>query len=153
MRIAALLVLTIALLAPMTAIPQTPGSMGGSVGKQDKSISGSDESSRPAPAATSKKSAKPKEPVQTASKSSCQKIVGTWKWHLGLQAMTFSADGQVRSSLGVTGTWTCSPAGLRASYSNAVNEQYTVSPDGDLMFVKTSWGGGISFTATRIGAN
>ena len=127
------------------------GSTGGTIGKTDKSISGDREEPRHERAEPRKKPA-PKETSHTASGSSCRNIVGTWKWYLGLSQTTYLADGTSRSTFGTTGTWQCAGNGISGEWSNgSIKEHYVLSPDGDILFVRSSWNGGVSFAATREG--
>ena len=128
------------------------GSTGGTVGKQDKSLSGGEETSAP------RRDTRPGKPAPATSSSPpreketrCMAIVGTWTWYLGLTEATFNQNGSMRNSNGGTGTWTCPRAIGSATWSNGppVTETYTMSKDGNSLSVVSAWGGGIKFTATR----
>src|SRR5579863_2954909 len=81
------------------------GSTGGSIGKQDKSISG-DEADRPRAASHPKRSAAKVQ--ETSSGHSCGKIVGRWSWYLGVSESVFYKDGSAtHPASGATGKWTC----------------------------------------------
>jgi hypothetical protein len=131
--------------APCLAQVQ-PGSTGGTIGKQDKSISGGEEADRPRAAPHPKRSAGPQ---QTSSSNTCA-LVGTWSWYRGLTEMTFLPGGTMRSSVGPVGsTWTCTGKRTARSIASGNKEQYAIAEDGKSMFVTSTWGGGIAFTATR----
>jgi hypothetical protein len=147
---ATILLFTVAVSAPFagTAFAQA-GSTGGTLGNTDKSISGDREQPR---REEPRKRVTPKESNHTASGSSCRNIVGTWKWYLGLGQTTYLADGTSRSTFGTTGTWQCAGNAISGEWSNgSIKEHYVLSPDGDTLFVHSSWNGGVSFTATREG--
>jgi hypothetical protein len=134
----------------LTAMPSASlaqaGSTGGTVGKQDKSVSGGSGSA----VAPLKKNIAPSEASQSPIKSSCRNVVGEWKWYLGLTVTTFSADGALKNSSGAaTGTWMCTGAAISGIWTNGAKEHYTLSPDGNSLLVNSSWGGGITFAATR----
>src|ERR1700733_10617305 len=93
MRKATFPILAAMVLAPAVAVSQVPGSTGGSVGKQDKSVSGGTGTSQAQPTA---RSGKNNAPAQTAG--SCRNVVGTWKWYLGLSETVYFSDGSIRHS-------------------------------------------------------
>jgi hypothetical protein len=142
----------VAILCAIVALPLTnhvalaqAGSAGGSVGKQDKSVSGASGSAVAPP----KKNTVPSAASQSPIKSSCRNVVGEWKWYHGLIVVTFSADGVLRNTLPDHGTWTCAGGVLSGVWDTGVKEQYTLSPDGNSLLVNSSWGGGVTFAATR----
>ena len=121
------------------------GSVGGTIGKTDKSVSGGEEQPH-----SRAKPQKDKTDATPATRSSpCRDIVGTWKWYLGLSETTFLADGSARHSSGATGKWQCVGSAISAVWSNGVKEHYVLSPDGNSLSVDTSWNGGVSFVVTR----
>ena len=71
------------------------GSTGGTIGKQDKSVSGG-ESASPS---------RPKEKLQENVVDACKHVPGTWSWVLG--TTTFKSDRTSTHSWGNSGTWTC----------------------------------------------
>jgi hypothetical protein len=79
------------------------GSMGGTVGKQDKSVSGGEE-----PAETKSQTHRSASvPAEGRSKSSgCGNVVGAYKWALGTTTV-FKANGTTANSSGNQGNWTC----------------------------------------------
>jgi hypothetical protein len=145
--IALLALLHFALANASAALAQA-GSTGGIIGKQDKSISGDEEADRPRAVPHPKRPAAKAQ--ERSSANSCSRIVGTWSWYRGVTEMTFLKGGTLRSSTGAIATWTCtSGRSARSLGSNGSKEQYTVSQDGKSMFVTSTWGGGVTFTATR----
>jgi hypothetical protein len=127
------------------------GSIGGVVGKRDKSISGGAEEDAPRPAPHPR----PQHSVATQSPTSgpCDAIVGKWLWYRSLSTMTFIKDGTFRSNFGVAANWTCAGTRSARSDSNGVKEEYKISQDGKSMHVDSTWGGGVTFTATRLNGN
>ena len=127
------------------------GSIGGVVGKTDKSISGGAEQDAIRQASHSK----PEHSVarQVPTSGPCDAIVGTWLWHRGLSTMTFTKDGALRNSFGATSNWTCAGRRSARSGSGGSHEEYKISADGNSMHVDSTWGGGVTFTATRLNGN
>jgi hypothetical protein len=133
--------------APCVAQVQ-PGSTGGSIGKIDKSISGGEEANQPRVAPRPKREMGAQ---QTSSGQACA-LVGTWLWYRGVTEMTFHPGGTMQSN--VTGRlankWTCTGKRTARSALGEAHEEYTISQDGKSMFVTSTWGGGVTFTATRV---
>jgi hypothetical protein len=133
------------------------GSTGGTIGKQDKSLSGGEDTPSPR---RDTRPAKPASPAASLSplrekETRCMAIVGTWTWYLGITETVFNQNGSMRNSNGVTGTWTCPRAPGSATWSNGppATETYTMSQDGNSLSVVSAWGGGVRFTATRRSQN
>jgi hypothetical protein len=96
------------------------GSTGGTIGKQNKSVSGSDEGAAPR-----REVAKP--PGQASSP--CAKLPGTWSWFVNGD-VTIRANGtHVQGNL--TGTWTCSNGQVVLVWSHGFTDRLTLSPDGN----------------------
>jgi hypothetical protein len=131
----------LAITATSNAAFAQAGSTGGSIGKQDKSISGGEGANKPRVASHSK------QPV--ASGKDCSAIAGTWSWYLGVTEMTFLEGGTWRSSSGITGPWNCIGPRTAVTISEGSKSQYVIAQDGKTMFVTSTWGGGVTFTATR----
>jgi hypothetical protein len=127
------------------------GSTGGTLGKTDKSVAGERDDEPPQTHRISRPPPRPKDKAVSAQDSSCKDIVGTWKWYLGLSQTTFLADGSAHNSAGAAGTWKCNGASVTATWEGGVVDRYSVSRDGDSLFATSSWGGGVSFAASRIG--
>lgn len=139
------------LLLVSPALAQQAGSAGGVVGKTGKSLSGG-EAASPRSRPPQEKRAAPA--PRKESGASCRDIVGTWKWYLGVTRMVFSSDGTVSNTDGNTGTWRCTGAATSSAvYANRVKESYSISKDGNSLFVSSTWRGGTAFTATRLGRN
>jgi hypothetical protein len=102
-----------------------PGSTGGTVGKQDKAVSGGNtpQESRPS---TSKR-----EPHLSVAKiSSCGRIAGTWQW--GGYTVVVKQDGSAHNSYGnVDGTWTCKDRDYVFVFAGAFIEHVTLSTNGN----------------------
>jgi len=127
------------------------GSIGGSVGKQDKSISGETPDVRAAPQAK-RAAAKAGE---TSSGHACDRIVGRWSWYLGLTDSIFRKDGTaLHPASGTPGKWSCAGKTVNvvwATGGKGRTDRITLLPDGDSIFVVSPWGGGIKFTGSRRG--
>jgi hypothetical protein len=145
----ALLALSHLVSANVSSALAQAGSTGGTIGKQDKSISGGEEADKPGAAPRSKR------PITSNEASpgfSCRRIVGRWKW--GPSVMTFSQNGTVRQSVtGNTGTWTCSGAVVRSVMATGDRDRAVLSDDGNSASVTTTWAGGLTFTVTRLGGD
>ncbi|MBI4275517.1 MAG: hypothetical protein HY659_12550 [Rhizobiales bacterium] len=112
------------------------GSIGGTIGKQGKSVSGGDESSpptqaapTPAPPASGSQRSASREPAR----SGCRSIAGTWNWSGGLfgrNDTVFSSDGTAKHRSGFTGTWNCQGGGIYLHWKNWWQGSLQLSPDG-----------------------
>jgi hypothetical protein len=136
----------VGMLSVSAAAQLQPGSTGGTVGKQDKSISGGEERDRPRAASHPKQSATKSQ--ETSSGSACGRIVGRWLWYLGITETVFDQNGTAHNS-GHTGKLTCAGATIRIAWDHGYVDHATVSPDGRSISVVSTWGGGLRFTATR----
>ena len=146
----ALLVLSHFACANVSSVLAQAGSTGGTVGKQDKSISGGAEADRPRAAPHSKRPASNSQ--ETSSGPACSRIVGTWKWGggFGPTEMVFNQNGTVRQSLtGSTGNWSCAGTIVKTVFANGSTDRIAISKDGNSASVTTTWGGGQSFKVTR----
>jgi hypothetical protein len=152
---ALLLALSHLVFANTSSVSAQAGSIGGTVGKQDKSISGDEEADRPRAAPHLKRPAS--RAPEASSGHSCRKIVGTWSWYLGVSDSAFYNDGTARhSTSGATGKWTCAGGTVNVvwSYEGTVRtDRITLSQDGNSIFVVSPWGGGIKFTGKRRGGD
>jgi hypothetical protein len=127
------------------------GSIGGTIGKQDKSISGSEQADRPRAAPH------PKQPAAKAQETSpghfCGRIVGRWSWYLGVSESVFHKDGTaLHPASGTAGKWTCAGNTVNVVWGNggaARTDRITVSQDGNSILVVSPWGGGVKFTGSR----
>jgi hypothetical protein len=131
------------------------GSIGGSVGKQDKTISGSEEADRPRAAPHPNPPAA--KPHESASGRSCSRIVGRWSWYLGVSDSVFHRDGSaLHPASGTPGKWTCTGDTVSVVWGtggSSRTDRITLLPDGNSIFVDSPWGGGIKFTGTRRGGD
>jgi len=146
----ALLALSHLAFANVSLVLAQAGSIGGTIGKQDKSISGGEEADRPRAAPHSKRRATNSQ--ETSSGPACGRIVGTWKWGggLGLTEMVFNQNGTVRQSLtGSAGRWSCAGTIVKTVFANGSTDRIAISKDGNSASVITTWGGGHSFKVTR----
>jgi hypothetical protein len=140
--------------AHLSAAFAQAGSIGGSVGKQDKTISGSEEADRPRAAPHPKTQAA--KPQESASGHSCNRIVGRWSWYLGVSDSVFHKDGTaLHPASGTPGKWTCTGDTVSVVWATGATsrtDRITLLPDGSI-FVDSPWGGGIKFTGTRRGGD
>lgn len=140
-------------LGPARSAFAQAGSTGGTIGKQDKSISGGAESDRPRAAPQPNRSAAKTQ--ETPSGRSCNRIVGTWSWYLGVSDVIFHKDGSaLHPASGATGKWSCAGDTVNVvwNYQGTLRtDRMTLSRDGSSIFVVSPYGGGIKFTGTRRG--
>lgn len=99
------------------------GSVGGTIGKQDKSISGGEETSRPRAAPLPKRSAE-----KARETSSCKGLVGSWTFSNGI-GVVFKAGGDLSSTHDDGGKWTCE-GGMVAARWRKWTDHYVISSDG-----------------------
>ena len=110
------------------------GSAGGTIGKQDKSISGS-ERAVPRPAKNQRQGRnKPSPASGRNAQKSCRSIVGTWaSWASGVygkQDTKIRADGTIEHPTS-KGTWSCTAGEyIHVWDSFGARGPYTLSPDG-----------------------
>ena len=141
--------------ANLSAAFAQAGSIGGSVGKQDKTISGSEEADRPRAAPHPNPSGT--KPHESASPHSCNRIVGRCSWYLGVSDSVFHRDGSaLHPASGTPGKWTCAGDTVSVVWGTggaSRTDRITLLPDGNSIFVDSPWGGGIKFTGTRRGGD
>jgi len=122
------------------------GSTGGTIGKQDKSISGGGEADTARAGPQLKRSATKSQ--GTPSSHSCNRIVGNWTWYLGLTETVFNQNGTAQNVAGkATGTWTCTGGRAVAKWSTGYVDRMSISSDGDSLSITNNLG--VAFTATR----
>ncbi len=123
------------------------GNIGGTIGKQDKTVSGSEEKPTP-PSKNSKPTKRRAATNQSApvARDSC-KLVGNWSWALGLSNVVFKADRSTSHTRGYTGKWSCTKGTVVITWNHGVTDRGTLSDDGTTLRVSSSIG--INFRATR----
>ena len=135
------------LMAPASGIAQVqPGSTGGSVGKQDKSISGGGSLEVPGP---TPREAKPHQTTKTSpgkENSSCGRIVGTWKMGAGIRVVV-KRDGTAHHDFAGNGTWKCDDGQYVFVWSNGITDHMSVSADGASIAGTNSVG--MTYSGTR----
>jgi hypothetical protein len=122
------------------------GSTGGTVGKQDKSVSGGEEADRPRAAPQPKRAAANTREI--SSGAACGRIVGTWNWPNG-STVFFSKGGNTGTTgQPPNGTWKCSGSKIIAAYNNGWRAECVLALDGNSMTITTNLLPG-TYTATR----
>jgi hypothetical protein len=141
------------LLASAGAVAQVqPGSTGGNVGQQDKSMSGGSLPEDSLPAARKQKPHRPvanqrNEEPDKAKVSSCGRIAGTWKWGLGY-IVVVKMDGTAHHAGVGSGTWTCSGGQYVFVWPGAgITDHVSLSTDGNSIAGSNSIG--MTFAGTR----
>jgi hypothetical protein len=121
-----------------------PGSIGGSVGKTDKSISGAVEDSRPAEptnkrsrSTSSNRTGERPSGQDEVARSACGRIPGVWTangWYnaiYGRGDVVLGADGSARHVSGIVGTWVCRGDHFVMDWKNWSHGEGTLSKDGN----------------------
>ncbi|MEI7806562.1 MAG: hypothetical protein WCI56_14680 [Hyphomicrobiales bacterium] len=137
------------LLTGASAALAQSGSMGGSIGKQGKAVSGGDERSAPpaaAPAPRKRKAAvtpddggDDEQPRVKRGGGSCGRVAGNWTangwWNaiFGRGDVILRADGSARHNSGIVGTWTCSGGTFVMDWKNWAHGEGSLSPDGNII--------------------
>lgn len=104
------------------------GSTGGTIGKQDKSVSGDSPAVESAPAAKPRPRRSANDAPARANGESCGRISGTWQWWNGGETV-FRMDGTASHTSGQTATWTCSDGNYVVSWSTGI-DKLRISSDG-----------------------
>jgi hypothetical protein len=146
-RITLLAILHLAFANASSAFAQA-GSVGGTIGNQDKTISGGEQADRPRAAPHPKRAAT--NSSETSSGPACSRIVGTWSWGYGVTEMVFYANGTVRQSVtNNRGSWTCAGSVVTSVFASGDRDRISMSKDGNSASVTTTWAGGHTFSVTR----
>jgi hypothetical protein len=94
------------------------GSTGGTIGKQNKSVSGSEEGT-----------GRPLKSPRKANVSGCAKAIGTWGWFNGGTTI-IKADGTATSEA-ATANWSCINGQVVITWSTGWNDRLSISADGN----------------------
>jgi hypothetical protein len=105
------------------------GSIGGTLGKTDKSASGGDEQIDSSVAHRRRPPARHSAMTERSTVGSCQGIVGTWKWPLG-HDWVFDQNGSTHSTRGYTGNWRCDGGAVVINWSSGEIDHLTIAQDG-----------------------
>ena len=115
------------------------GSTGGTIGKQDKSVSGGEEKAEP-------KYQPSRVAPSHVNEAECAKLVGTWTWPGGMT--TFNADHTMRHNSGNHGTWSCKGRDVTITWADGVGiDLATFTVTGELSVHSTKLG--ITFAANK----
>lgn len=141
-------------LTPQIFLAQA-GSAGGTIGKQDKSLSGEERAEPPRRAPAQKPRAasgpaKEAEPSRSAD-SRCRNIAGAWTWTSSLPTVgiALKSDGRAEATNGSIGRWSCAGGIFTVTWQNGVVDRLVVSETGTTMS-GTSGFLGVTITATKI---
>jgi hypothetical protein len=151
-NVIASLVLSHLAFANMSLALAQAGSTGGTVGKQDKSISGGAAPDEPSHSTRGHKPhrsvAKPSDKaIREIRGTACGPIAGTWKWALG-QTSVIKSNGSANNSNGSTATWTCKRGQYIFVWSNGYTDHATRSIDGNHIDAVNNIG--FKFSGTRL---
>lgn len=100
------------------------GSTGGTIGKTDKSESGSE----PAATAPASQPRKPSGAARNVPASSCNRMPGSWSWFNGV-TVVIRADGTA-SDGPHTARWSCSNGAVVMHWSHGYTDRLSLSQDG-----------------------
>jgi hypothetical protein len=122
------------------------GGTGGTIGKQDKSASGGEESVKAKP-----RPHKATQVAKTEEKSgkvagACAYAVGTFTGAFGITEV-IKPDGTSTHSADGTGKWTCSDGKVSISWNNNITDYFTPTADGSFPVVNSI---GFHFTMKRL---
>jgi hypothetical protein len=101
------------------------GSVGGTIGKQDKSISGDG----PVDSRTQHGPHAAKNPAMASPSGPCARILGTWRWYNGV-IVTVNANGTTTQSDGNSATVVCGEGTYTFTWLRIATTQMTLSSDG-----------------------
>jgi hypothetical protein len=127
------------------------GSTGGTIGKQEKSISGGEETpASRSPAKTKRKSSETN--AATASGKGCGRIIGVWTWRSSVFSWRIAVrpNGVATHSIdnGISGTWSCKDDNAVFVWANGrYLDHVTLSPEPDRLEGTNK--DGVKFTGIR----
>lgn len=120
--------------ANVTAALAQAGSTGGTIGKQDKSISGGEDAAHSERAAPIRKPPRPsRQSAATAPTGDpCGRIVGTWRWYNGVSVTVHSNSNTTTQSDGNSATVVCAGGTYSFTWGGIISHtvRETVSSDG-----------------------
>jgi len=119
------------LLCQQSAFAQA-GSTGGTIGKQDKSISGGEDAADSQRAVSMRKPPRPsRQSAATAPTGGpCSRIVGTWLWYNGVSVTVHSSSNTTTQSDGNSATVVCAGGTYSFTWLGIHTVRETLSSDG-----------------------
>jgi hypothetical protein len=127
----ALLALSHLVCANVSSALAQAGSTGGTIGKQDKSISGGGDATESQHAVPTRKHPRAaSHSVATAPAGGpCSRIIGTWLWSNGV-SVTVNSNNKTTQSDGSTASVVCAEGVYTFTWLGFAKAQMTLSPDG-----------------------
>ncbi|MDP1865937.1 MAG: hypothetical protein Q8L13_06280 [Bradyrhizobium sp.] len=104
------------------------GSIGGTIGKTDKSQSGADEAPSIRPEPGTRKPARKADTPRNVASSSCSKMPGNWAWFTGVTAV-IRANGTATAGP-YSATWTCANDSVVMHWNHGYTDRLRLSRDG-----------------------
>jgi hypothetical protein len=104
------------------------GSIGGTIGKTDKSQSGADEAPSIRPESRTRKPTRQADTPHNVAPSSCSKMPGTWAWFTGVTAV-IRANGTATAGP-YSATWTCANDSVVMHWNHGYTDRLRLSRDG-----------------------
>ena len=145
MRLIATLASVAMLISLSTTAFAQAGSIGGIVGKMDKSISGEAAPNQPRAPVSHKSPAQ-----QGPSGGGCGNILGTWTsgWSslFGAGDVTINQGGGATHKSGITGRWSCNDGKVIIVWSHGYTDRLSMSADGQSLTGKNQTGAAVSLS-------
>ena len=104
------------------------GSIGGTIGKTDKSQSGADEAPSARPEPRTRKPTKQADLPRNVATSSCSKMPGNWAWFTGVTAV-IRPNGTATAGP-YSATWTCANDSVVMHWNHGYTDRLRLSRDG-----------------------
>lgn len=104
------------------------GSIGGTIGKTDKSHSGTDEAPSIRPEPRTRKPTKQADLPRNVATSSCSKMPGNWAWFTGVTAV-IRPNGTATAGP-YSATWTCADDSVVMHWNHGYTDRLRLSRDG-----------------------
>jgi hypothetical protein len=128
--IRAAVIVALSLALPASALAQA-GSTGGTIGKQDKSISGGDDAANSERAVPMRKPRPARQSAVTAPTGGpCSRIVGTWLWYNGSSVTVHSNSNKTTQSDGNSATVVCEDGTYTFTWFGSHTVHERLSSDG-----------------------
>lgn len=124
----ALVSATLGSIAATAQVFAQAGSIGGTIGKTDKSQSGADETPTVRPEPRTRKPTKQAVVPRNVATSSCSKLPGNWAWFTGVTAVIRSNGTATAGPY--SATWTCANDFVVMHWSHGYTDRLRLSRDG-----------------------
>ena len=123
------------------------GSEGGSIGKQNKSVGGTEENAETVHPSRPRAQRAFHSPIANAVPSPCRGMAGNWNWSSGGVAIV-GAGGTLKKG-DLTATWTCKGGDVHIVWNHGYIDDLKLDPDAGKLSGKNNRGFGISGARTN----